>query len=752
MAIKLKNKLAIVGWILLFTYGLLGTCTVFTGFQRFREPNYFQTDQFQSWFDPFIQFLSVTELNDFSSVELRANVASDDINDYRYYYGDRETQTNNIRSQYAGKIEQAKADKNEQLEQKYIAERDRKIEDITQNFESDYYVKQKIVKSIDTQIENYRSAVSDQYRESMNEWLSIFDYSLQDMETKEVFTDLSSEDNESSESDQKQQKALYQKQFTASAPLDTGRYIDPFGASLTVQEQAEPVLPDGISPESASRVMSESAHRFTGQISIPGNLSADSFIMQEYTAYRTTQWMFYLFTVTGVAALILSFYMINRKKQMIRAAVPEEWATPYKRIPVDIRLFVLYVSLILLIQPLLSIGVPFLSQYGAWDLAEDVATRFVYASIFVLILVVQVALLTNSGASIFRKAVWQKSLAARVFNGFRIAFSNLGILMQALILLGTVFLTGAALPIALDAFGYARTFLFAGPAGLLMLTWIVNRVGYFNRIAAQASAAARGQLENDLPVKGHATLARLAGDINRLKNGVRSSQKARDKSERLRTELITNVSHDLRTPLTSVMTYTELLKKKGISEEERDSYIQIIDRKSRRLKHLIDDLFEATKMASGNVSLNKERVDLVELLQQALAEYDEAIHASTLTFKVEKPDQPVYATVDGPKIWRVFDNLIGNILKYSLEQTRVYIQLEKKAGRAIICFKNITKYDLGGNVDELFERFKRGDASRHTEGSGLGLAIAKSIVDLHEGDFDLQLDGDLFKVTLRLNT
>jgi signal transduction histidine kinase len=235
-----------------------------------------------------------------------------------------------------------------------------------------------------------------------------------------------------------------------------------------------------------------------------------------------------------------------------------------------------------------------------------------------------------------------------------------------------------------------------------------------------------------------------------LKQGVKTSLSEQAKSERLKTELITNVSHDLRTPLTSIITYTEILKSGEVSGEDRSAYLEIIDRKSKRLKVLIDDLFEVSKMASGNIELRKEKVDLVQLLQQALAEHDNAIGESNLHFRVTNPGVPLFSRVDGQKLWRVFDNLIGNILKYSLENSRVYIAIAAVKGQAVITFKNVSKYELNDQSEELFERFKRGDKSRHTDGSGLGLAIAKSIVDLHEGSLDIDTDGDLFKVSISL--
>ena len=262
----------------------------------------------------------------------------------------------------------------------------------------------------------------------------------------------------------------------------------------------------------------------------------------------------------------------------------------------------------------------------------------------------------------------------------------------------------------------------------------------------------KGASPTDLPIKGRSVFAKLAENINTLKQGVKSSQVEQLKSERLKTELITNVSHDLRTPLTSIITYTELLKGSNVSSDDRNAYIEIIDRKSKRLKVLIDDLFEASKMASGNIELVKEKVDIVQLLQQALAEYNESMQQSTLQFRITDPDKPIYVYVDGQKMWRVFDNLIANTLKYSLENTRVYLSVNQLEDSVLITFKNVTKYELGDNIDELFERFKRGDTSRQTEGSGLGLAIAKSIVDLHQGQLDIGIDGDLFKVSVKIPT
>ncbi|CAM5210425.1 histidine kinase OS=Ureibacillus acetophenoni OX=614649 GN=SAMN05877842_1126 PE=4 SV=1 [Ureibacillus acetophenoni] len=263
---------------------------------------------------------------------------------------------------------------------------------------------------------------------------------------------------------------------------------------------------------------------------------------------------------------------------------------------------------------------------------------------------------------------------------------------------------------------------------------------------------AEGRLTSDIKVKGKSSLATHARNLNSLREGVRKSMTEQAKSERLKTELITNVSHDLRTPLTSIITYTDLLKKPDITEEERKQYIDVLDKKSARLKTLIEDLFEVSKMASGNIELFKQRLDLTQLFQQAIGEHDESFKEAGLEIKVSTPEQPIIAYVDGQKMWRVLDNLVVNAIKYSLKGSRVYLTLTQNGRHAEFTVKNISNYELSENVEELTERFKRADASRHTDGSGLGLAIAQSIVDLHNGRMKIEVDGDLFKVTVSIPT
>ncbi len=287
--------------------------------------------------------------------------------------------------------------------------------------------------------------------------------------------------------------------------------------------------------------------------------------------------------------------------------------------------------------------------------------------------------------------------------------------------------------------------------GVLVLQYVLRKIILFNKIIKGTEEIASGNLNYVIEEKGHGNLSKLAHNINNMKEGFKKSVDNEMKSERLKSELITNVSHDLKTPLTSIINYVNLLKKQDISEEERSAYIEVVDRKSQRLKVLIEDLFDVSKISSGAVELNIERVDVTALLKQAMGEFDEKIKKSSLTFKVNTPKDNVYVNLDGKKTWRVFENLISNILKYSQPSTRVYIDLIEKESKVIIIMKNISAYEMEFDVSEIFERFKRGDKSRSTEGSGLGLAIAKSIVELQGGELNIDIDGDLFKVSTEFN-
>ena len=245
------------------------------------------------------------------------------------------------------------------------------------------------------------------------------------------------------------------------------------------------------------------------------------------------------------------------------------------------------------------------------------------------------------------------------------------------------------------------------------------------------------------------TLKELATYVNDVSNGFTNAVKESLKSERLKTELITNVSHDIKTPLTSIINYVDLIKREDIQDEKIKEYIKVLDQKSQRLKKLIDDLVEASKASSGNVKLNIEEINLDELLKQVIGEFEDKLDEKNLIVELKLPRENVKIKADNRYIYRIIENLFSNISKYSMENTRVYIDLIDTKENIILEIKNVSKEKLNISSDELMQRFVRGDKSRFTEGSGLGLSIAESLAKLQNIKFNIEIDGDLFKAILK---
>jgi signal transduction histidine kinase len=248
-------------------------------------------------------------------------------------------------------------------------------------------------------------------------------------------------------------------------------------------------------------------------------------------------------------------------------------------------------------------------------------------------------------------------------------------------------------------------------------------------------------------------MSRLIDEIGSAQNIALNNEL---KNTRMKTELISNVSHDLRTPLTSIITYTDLLKTEGLTSENAAGYLDIIDEKSRRLQKLTDDLFEAAKASSGAINVNKEKVDLLALINQGLAEINGGFEEKELNLILKADNEHYYVEADGQLLWRVVDNLLSNVRKYALPGSRVYIDIKENDGplarQTSLEVKNVSASQLNIEADELMERFMRGDEARTTDGSGLGLAIARDLVNLQGGFFDIVIDGDLFKAVTILRT
>ena len=271
----------------------------------------------------------------------------------------------------------------------------------------------------------------------------------------------------------------------------------------------------------------------------------------------------------------------------------------------------------------------------------------------------------------------------------------------------------------------------------------------WRRIREATGAIVAGQTDVKIDTdKFYPDLLQHAGQLNDLGAAIDHAVEDRLKSERFKAELITNVSHDLKTPLTSIINYVDLLKKVDLQDGAAKEYVEVLDRKSQRLKKLTEDLVEASKASTGTLTVVKERLDVVQLADQAAGEYAERLSAAGLTLVKQLPETPLYISADGRHLWRVLDNLLGNCAKYALEGTRVYLDAASADGNLVLNVKNISRQSLNVPPEQLMERFVRGDEARTAEGSGLGLSIARSLTELQGGRFSLAIDGDLFKATV----
>ena len=295
-----------------------------------------------------------------------------------------------------------------------------------------------------------------------------------------------------------------------------------------------------------------------------------------------------------------------------------------------------------------------------------------------------------------------------------------------------------------------------GIAGLIIYSFVLFYLmkKYYDRIKKDYDVLMRGVqriAEGDLDTmitEDIGVFEPFKEQLTQIRTGFKKAVDEEVKSQRMKTELITNVSHDLKTPLTAITTYVELLKKEDITEEERKSYIETLEKKSLRLKVLIEDLFEVSKATTNNITLNLMDVDVVNLMKQVSVEHADKFEQMGLQLRWNVPEEKIILKLDNQKTYRIFENLFVNIQKYAMPNSRVYIDVEKPEGNVTITMRNMSAVELNVRGDELTERFVRGDASRNTEGSGLGLAIARSFTEAQKGSLNISVDGDLFKVVI----
>lgn len=400
---------------------------------------------------------------------------------------------------------------------------------------------------------------------------------------------------------------------------------------------------------------------------------------------------------------------------------------------------------------LVSELVMLLSQLGKreWDVSGLlVASGTICFMIDVLFLIFYLSMVRRLKAEI----MWENSLVCWLGKGLEKTFRERTVTVQILIAFAAHMLVCFVL--AEGAFHYGSSIclilllIFSAAEAYLLLRTGVERY----RIMQGVEQITRGDLEAKMDLEEfHGENRELAEAINNIGAGLLHAVDDSTKNERMKADLITNVSHDIKTPLTSIINYVNLIKMEPIENERAKNYIQILDEKSQRLKQLTEDLVEASRVSSGNVKLDIQTIDLVELVCQTGGEFNEKFENKELTIVTKLPHDAVLIRADGRHLYRAIENLYNNVAKYALENTRVYVEVQVTDQKAVFSIKNVSERSLAlenSNVDDLTERFIRGDTSRTTEGSGLGLSIAKSLTVLMGGEFQVSVDGDLFKAKI----
>lgn len=355
--------------------------------------------------------------------------------------------------------------------------------------------------------------------------------------------------------------------------------------------------------------------------------------------------------------------------------------------------------------------------------------------------------------------LWKGSLLFHIIEGFkkvlRFVLRHRNSVISIMLPYNLYLFTNlAGVVAAYRLWAHQRSFSVAALAGIIIFNGVIGVVMFRSNAERKEIVDAikrirDGEVDYKIDVESlHGSSRELADAVNNIGEGIGKAVKTSMKDEKMKTDLITNVSHDIKTPLTSIINYVDLLKRLKIEDDPARGYIEILDSKSQRLKQLTDDLVEASKISSGNIVLNRERLNLTELLNQGIGEFTEKLEENDLQVIFKSSDQPGFIYADSRRMWRIVENLMTNVCKYALAGTRIYIDVAVENGRVEASVKNISRQQMNISPEELTERFIRGDSARSTEGSGLGLSIAQSLTRVQGGEFEIYLDGDLFKVTL----
>ncbi|WP_434302086.1 HAMP domain-containing sensor histidine kinase [Clostridium botulinum] len=487
-----------------------------------------------------------------------------------------------------------------------------------------------------------------------------------------------------------------------------------------------------------------------GNIIITKDFSSNGYISKNYNYYNSIRDRLIKEIIVGISSLIMGIVIliIFKRRNYLNSPMLNKVKGIYNNIPLDLKLFIFILYTAIMGSYLINLSF----FYKPLGINHFIVTTLIsiYALYFIFNFKYAIKLKKDKNEFLIQ---YKGSLINKLLNVIKNSNFNKNIKLKLASIITFSALLGAfiLLLLLLGFHNILSAFIITILYIILLIIYLFKKADYLNEILKATEKMSCGNLDYVIKEKGESVLGKIAHNINNMKEGYKKSLEEQVKSERLKTELITNVSHDLKTPLTSIINYIDLLKKEDLSKDEINGYISVLDRKSKRLKALIEDLFEASKMSSGAVELNIEKINVTALLKQALGEFEEKIKKSSLQLKFKCTNNKAYANLDGKKTWRVFENLINNIIKYSQPNTRVYIDLIETNTKIIITMKNVSRYEMDFSADEIFERFKRGDKARNTDGSGLGLAIAKSISELQGGSLNIIIDGDLFKVIVEFN-
>lgn len=715
MATKWKNSLLLI-FAVIFCLG--GWYTTYVSSNRMNTVD----NTFYEMNNNVVESVYLKEnLADFKPTKIE-DISPDQVEIYRQRYGDLGTQILDIKSQYQERLELAVEEKTKETLQK---ERDDKIKAIVENFTDDEAVKKKIIDEEMTYIKKNKKTIEEDIKPYLSDANELYHYFFKDTQTGDVYTNMEGLNKYSTETEVREK--------LKSQAVGKVKNFE-YGINLY----------NFIKPEATqSGLFQTSVANLKGSYVIPKGSFLDTKIKEQEKEAEFFSKLIYVGIFSMLIGIGILYFYVNSKMLI----------DFMNKIPLDVAT-VVFLGLGFMAAAQALVIYPYNVGNSLRNM-RMLVSPVVIGTACLLISFVMLKVLWQKLLPKYRKVdlkeVWQDSAFYKLYEKIISIFNKLPFSSKIVVILLVVVANLFALFILRRM--YFSSFYRMILLGVMVVVILVEiRLVYLalKRTKKIMEQSKNWMVEYDQPVSQNTSLKELDRELTQLNKLIETSQKDTVQSEMLKTELLTNVSHDLRTPLTSIITYGDLLKQESLTDDNRKEYIEIINKKAQRMKHLIDDLFEVTKMNNGEIILDKSEVNLTQLLQQSVSEYSEEFEDHHLKFIFNKPEEAINLPLDGERMWRVFDNIFGNAIKYSMPETRVYLKLEKQNDMAKIELKNISQHELNEEADQLMEKFKRGDSSRHTEGSGLGLAIINSIVSLHDGNIDIQVDGDLFKLTIYL--